>query len=73
VTEEDLVLQMRDILSEGFDPQAAELANAVLALFNRKETLRKELEETAFENKTLSSPLNTDLGGNLSGQCKCHG
>lgn len=55
--EETLILQMREVLSEGFDPMAAEFANAVLELHRQKELLKAQLEEMANENSSASTSL----------------
>lgn len=53
MSEEELVLQMREVLSEGFDVKAAELANAVLALYRSRESYRIRFEELSNEKTDL--------------------
>lgn len=65
--ESELILQMREVLSEGFDPMAAELANAVLELHRQRELLVLQLEE--ISNAKISAPTSlypTEL-------CRCKG
>lgn len=58
---------MREILSEGFDVGAAELANAVLRLYYRNEQLKELLKDKELEITNLRSVIDSrDTGINFN-------